>query len=164
MERGEVQGECVVFDTLARESYFKQGNVNTILQLRLQPDPRLPDVPMASLLAGNERDKQALNLFILRAAVGCPFVVGPGVPEERITALRDAFAASIKDLALLQEARRAGIHPRYVCAKQIAAVIAAVIAAAYAPEVAIEPLEHTYERRQLGASGNSLAVRRSAGQ
>jgi tripartite-type tricarboxylate transporter receptor subunit TctC len=143
MERGEVQGECVVYDTLSRESYFKQGKINVLLQLASEPDPRLSDVPLASRLANNEQDRQALNLFILRAALGRPFVAGPGVPEDRIAALRDAFAASMKDDTLLQEAQHAGLHPQYISAKRIEDVIAAAYGT---PEIAIERLKRAYGR------------------
>ncbi len=130
---------CIVYDTVARSASFKQGKLNILLQLGLKPDPRLPDVPLASILqAKTESDKQALDLFILRAAVGRPFVAGPGVPEDRIAALRDAFAASMKDPALLQDAERAGIHPHYVSAKEIADVIAAAYAT---PPAAVERLK-----------------------
>jgi hypothetical protein len=138
-----VQGVCIVYDTIARSADFKQGKENVILQLGLQPDPRLPDVPLATVLAKNDSDKQALNLFILRAAVGRPFVAGPDVPEDRIAVLRDAFAASMKDPGLVEDAQRAGIHPHYVSAQQIADVIAAAYAT---PPAAIERLKRAYGR------------------
>ena len=141
MERGEVQGECIVYDTLAREPLFKQGKVNILLQLGVQPDPRLQGVPLASNLATNEQDRQALNLFILRAALGRPFVVGPGVPFDRVTALRSAFASTMRDGVLLEQAKRLGLHPLYTDGQKLSDVIAAGYAT---PPAAIARLKRAY--------------------
>jgi tripartite-type tricarboxylate transporter receptor subunit TctC len=128
IERGEVQGECVSYDTLARAAYFAQGKMNVLFQLAPDPDPRLTNVPLVSRLANTEGEKQALNLFILRVAIGRPFVAGPRVPADRIAALRAAFASTMKDPAFLQAADKAGLHPRYITPKQISDAIDAAYA------------------------------------
>ena len=123
IERGEVQGECVSFDTVAHTSYYKQNKMNVLFQLAPDADPRLPNTPLVSGLAKTDADKQALNLFILRVAVGRPFIAGPKVPAARIAALQTAFADTMKDPGFLQDAEKAGLHPRYVAPKQIAAAV-----------------------------------------
>jgi len=47
IERGEVQGICVSYDTIARESIFKLGAIHLLFQAALRPDPRLDGVPFA---------------------------------------------------------------------------------------------------------------------
>jgi tripartite-type tricarboxylate transporter receptor subunit TctC len=138
VERGEVQGQCLVYDTLARQSYFRQGKINILLQMAAEPDPRLPNVPVASALAKSEEDTQALNLYDLRSAVGRPFVAGPGVPDDRIAALRAGFTATMKDSTLLDEARDARLHPRFVSAERTTNVIAAAYAT---PKAALDRLK-----------------------
>ena len=143
IERGEVQGECVSYDTVARTAYFKEGKMNVLFQLAPDADPRLPNTPLVSGLAKTDADKQALNLFILRVAVGRPFIAGPHVPADRIAALQNAFASTMKDPAFLKEAEKAGLHPRYVAPKQIAASVAAAYAT---PPDAVARLKKAFGR------------------
>ncbi len=42
MERGEVQGICVSYDTVARDAYFRSGKMKILFQMALQPDPLHP--------------------------------------------------------------------------------------------------------------------------
>lgn len=123
MERGEAQGVCVVYDTIAREAYYTQGYVNILLQLALEADPRLPDAPLASNLAATEEDRAALALFIMRAAMGRPFVAAPGVPADRLAALREAFAAALRDPGLVAEAEAAGLHARPASADDLSDIL-----------------------------------------
>ena len=114
IERGEVQGICVSYDTIARENIFKNGTVHLLFQAALKPDPRLNGVPFAADLAKNEQERQALALFLARTNVGRPFIAPPGVPADRLKILRTAFEQTMKDPGLIQEAESAGLHPLYI--------------------------------------------------
>jgi tripartite-type tricarboxylate transporter receptor subunit TctC len=114
IERGEVQGICVSYDTIARENIFKNGTVHVLFQGALKPDPRLDGVPFAADLAKTEQERQALALFLARTNVGRPFIAPPGVPADRLKILRTAFEQTIKDAGLIQEAEAAGLHPLYI--------------------------------------------------
>ena len=114
IERGEVQGICVSYDTIARENIFKNGTVHLLFQAAVKPDPRLTGIPFAADLARNEQEHQALDLFLSRTNVGRPFIAPPGVPADRLQILRTAFAQTMKDAALVQEAEAAGLHPLYI--------------------------------------------------
>jgi tripartite-type tricarboxylate transporter receptor subunit TctC len=114
IERGEVQGICVSYDTIARENIFKNGKVHVLFQAALKPDPRLDGVPFAADLAKTEQERQALALFLARTNVGRPFIAPPGVPADRLKILRTAFEQTIKDAGLVQEAEAAGLHPLYI--------------------------------------------------
>ena len=100
MERNEVQGICLAYDSLARTN-----QINILLQAALQPDPRLKDVPSALEAARSDEDRKALELFFERAATGRPFVAPPDVPADRIAALRQAFDETMRDPAFLADAK-----------------------------------------------------------
>ncbi|MGH7247999.1 MAG: Bug family tripartite tricarboxylate transporter substrate binding protein, partial [Pseudomonadota bacterium] len=51
-------------------------------------------------------ERQALQLFFMRASIGRPFVAPPGVPPDRVAALRGAFDATMHDPAFLADAAR----------------------------------------------------------
>ena len=125
MQRGEVQGICVSYDTVARDAYFRDGKMRILFQMALKPDPRLAGVPLATELARSTDDRQALQLFLARISVGRPFVAPPDVPADRLAALRQAFADSVADPQLQDEAAQAGLHPQYVSGADIADILAA---------------------------------------
>src|SRR5579871_317780 len=111
IERGEVQGICVSYDTIARENIFKNGTVQVLFQAALKPDPRLSGIPFATDLAKTDQERAALSLFLERTNVGRPFIAPPGVPADRLATLRNAFEQVMKDPGLIQEAETSGLHP-----------------------------------------------------
>src|SRR3979411_2979814 len=63
IERGEVQGICVSYDTIAREAIFKNGTVQMLFQAALKPDPRLKVIPSAGDFATTAQQNQHPALF-----------------------------------------------------------------------------------------------------
>jgi tripartite-type tricarboxylate transporter receptor subunit TctC len=124
IERGEVQGICVSYDTIARENIFKNGTVHVLFQAAVKPDPRLDGIPFATDLAKTAEQHQALDLFLVRANVGRPFIAPPGVPADRLAILRTAFAQTMKDPGLVQEAESSGLHPLYTSPAELQKYIA----------------------------------------
>src|SRR5262245_44238598 len=110
MERGEVQGICLAYDSLSRGNLARTGRINVLLQAALTPDSRLGDVPMVLTAAHSDEERQALELFFARAAMGRPFVAPPEVPADRLAALREAFAATLRDPAFLEDAKRQNLN------------------------------------------------------
>jgi tripartite-type tricarboxylate transporter receptor subunit TctC len=129
VERNEVQGECVSYITVARSAPYRDGKVKFLFQLAAEPDPHIPDVPLVSTLAQTDAQKASLNLFIMRVAVGRPFVAGPKVPADRLAALRQAFADTVKDPAFVADAKKAGLTPHYVSPEKISSIVAQAYAA-----------------------------------
>jgi tripartite-type tricarboxylate transporter receptor subunit TctC len=124
IERGEVQGICVSYDTIARESIFKNGTVHVLFQAAVKPDPRLKEIPSAGDFAKTAQQHQALDLFLLRTNVGRPFIAPPGVPADRLAILRTAFEQTMKDPGLVQEAESAGLHPFYISPDELQKFVA----------------------------------------
>ena len=124
LERGEVQGICVSYDTLARENIFKNGTLRLLFQAALKPDSRLIDVPFAADLAKTEKEHQALDLFLARTSLGRPFIAPPGVPANRTKMLQSAFAQTIANPSLIQEAEAAGLHPLYISPDDLQSIVA----------------------------------------
>lgn len=114
IERNEVQGICVNYDSLAREPVYRNNLVNILFQAAAKSDERLTQYPAAIDFARNERERQALRLFFQRAEIGRPFVAPPGVPADRLAALRKAFAETLADADLAADAAQAGLNLRPV--------------------------------------------------
>jgi tripartite-type tricarboxylate transporter receptor subunit TctC len=123
MERNEVQGICLAYDSLARGNLARTGQINVLLQAALAPDPRIKDAAMVIDTARSAEDRKALELFFARAAMGRPFVAPPGVPADRLAALRAAFDAAIADPAFLEDARKQNLNVVPVSAREMTEIV-----------------------------------------
>ena len=83
----------------------------------------MADVPMFLDVAKTEADRQALNLALARLEFGRPFFMPPNVPAERVTAVRRAFDATMKDKEFLAEADKLKIEIDPLSGEQVAALI-----------------------------------------
>jgi tripartite-type tricarboxylate transporter receptor subunit TctC len=100
VERGEIEGVCGLgWSTLkaARPDWIRDHKVNVILQMGMTKHSELPDVPMAQDFVSDPERKQVLELILLRQEFGRPIAAPPGVPAERVEALRKAFEATLAD-------------------------------------------------------------------
>jgi tripartite-type tricarboxylate transporter receptor subunit TctC len=132
VERNEVQGGCVSYDTIARDAYYRDGKSRIIFQAASKADPRIK-APSVVDLARTDQEKQALELFLRRQQMGRPFVAPPGVPKDRIEALRAGFAAAMEDPGFKADAEQAKINPRYTSPPDLEAILASAYKAA--PEI-----------------------------
>jgi hypothetical protein len=67
-------------------------------------------VPLIYSLAKSDEDKQALQMFYAQNAFSRPFILPPGVPADRVEALRKIFLETIADPELQAEARKMNIE------------------------------------------------------
>jgi tripartite-type tricarboxylate transporter receptor subunit TctC len=108
MERGEVQAVCSSYSSLSTRNahWFKEDKINLLVQAATRKHPALPNVPLAMDLATNPEDKALLELSDARLDIGRPFMLPPGVPPERVKALRTAFVEMTKDKEFLADAEK----------------------------------------------------------
>jgi tripartite-type tricarboxylate transporter receptor subunit TctC len=123
VERNEVQGGCVSYDTIARDAYFRAGKTRIIFQAAPTADPRI-DAPSVVQLAKTDQERAALQLFLRRQQIGRPYAAPPDVPKDRVEALRAAFAEAMNDPGFKAEAEQAKINAHYVSPREIEAVLA----------------------------------------
>jgi tripartite-type tricarboxylate transporter receptor subunit TctC len=109
MERDELGGICgVSYSTIMGRwaDALKQGQLHIVVQGGLEKHPELPDVPNMLDLASDGHQKTLMRLILAPQAMARPFAAPPDIPAERATALRDAFAAALKDPELIAEAQK----------------------------------------------------------
>ena len=70
----------------------------------------MPNVPNVEDLAKNEDDRRVMQLLVSGAGLGRPLTTTPGVPLERVQALRKAFAATMQDPEFLAAAAQAKVE------------------------------------------------------
>ena len=61
-------------------------------------------MPRAGEFARSDDDRKTIELVFSQGVFGRPYVLPPGVPAERVAALRKAFVAALNDKALRAEA------------------------------------------------------------
>jgi hypothetical protein len=121
-ERGEVQGFCGVMAMTLKSTFwptYQAKQLQIPVRANLTPDPDMPDVPNAFDLVKSEEDRQLLMLLAGPWYFGRPFMAPPDVPAPRLAALREAFAATLADPALLEEAKKENLEIHALSAEQI---------------------------------------------
>jgi tripartite-type tricarboxylate transporter receptor subunit TctC len=116
LERNEVDGRCGwSWSSLVsrNKQLYDTKQIFVPVQLALRKHEDLPDVPLITDLTKDPKELQALKLIFARQTMARPYVAPPGLPEERKQALRQAFDATMKDPAFLEEAKKTDleVHP-----------------------------------------------------
>jgi tripartite-type tricarboxylate transporter receptor subunit TctC len=112
MERGEIQGtaDWSWSEIKTRASnHVKDAKITLILQNALRQAPDLPDIPLAMDFVKNETDRKVAELYFGLKQVARPVLAGPGVPEDRLEALRKAFMALKDDTEYKDDAEKIGL-------------------------------------------------------
>jgi tripartite-type tricarboxylate transporter receptor subunit TctC len=113
MERGELDGYAsVLLSALnaTRADWLPQGKIRAILQYGPEKRGELGSVPYAQDLVQGD-DKTLLDAAFAPLALGRPLALPPGVPTDRVAALRKAVADTFADKAFLAEATRLALAP-----------------------------------------------------
>jgi tripartite-type tricarboxylate transporter receptor subunit TctC len=128
MERGEVHGTWANWSTLKAisEQWIKDSKIRILAQWALRKHPEMPDVPLILDQATTDDQKQAMALALARLEFGRPFFLPPNVPAERVTAIRRAFDATMKDKEFMDEAEKLKIEIDPLTGEQVAALIAEI--------------------------------------
>jgi tripartite-type tricarboxylate transporter receptor subunit TctC len=127
LENGEVEGICgLSWSTImaSRSQWITGRKLHVLTQMALEKLPDLPDVPSALDLLSNPDDRRVLELILIRQEMGRPFAAPPGVPAERIAALRKAFAATMLDPEFLAEAQKVQLEIDPMTGEAIDALLA----------------------------------------
>jgi tripartite-type tricarboxylate transporter receptor subunit TctC len=138
MERGEVDGRCSwSWSSIlsGKKEWLDQGLITPFLQLSLEHNPDLPDVPNIMDLAQNDEQLQIFRLMFARETLGYPFLAPPGIPADRVAALRQAFADTMEDPEFIMEVERSRLTVDPVSGEEIQNLVTELYAT---PEAVIE--------------------------
>lgn len=91
---------------------------NVVVQIGTEKHPTLPHVPLIMEYA-DEQQQKALELLLAPQVMGRPHFTTPGVPKERVAALRAAYMATMKDSEFLKEAEKTGIDVEPMSGEEI---------------------------------------------
>jgi tripartite-type tricarboxylate transporter receptor subunit TctC len=131
MERGEVDGRCgglISSIKSTRPDWFAQKKVSVPVQIALERDPEFPDVPALVEFAKDQHTKQVLQLALIPFTMDRPLLAPPGVPADRVAALRAAFHDAINDPKFLSDAKKQQLEVKEVSGQKVAGILDAAYA------------------------------------
>ncbi len=112
MQSGELGGSCGMFESTVRTAFlddYQAGRLNLFVQAGYQRNvPFFGAATNLYSLLKSEEEVQMARLVFGVAELTRPFAFPPGVPLERLGALRKALLETTADPAFQEEARRSG--------------------------------------------------------
>ena len=126
LERGEVEGRGGgAYSSLVstRPDWLREEKVKILAQIGFEKEPDLKDVPLLLDIVKSEEERQIATVVTLPTAIGYNYWLAPEVPAERVEVLRTAFAAALKDEALLAEAKKQSLEIRPKTGQELEAMV-----------------------------------------
>ena len=126
MERGELDGIAYwSWSSImtAHPDWVRDKKINLLFETGVDPIAEVPHVPRIRRLVADPVDRQALQFLLAREIMGRPFLAPPDLPPARAATLRSAFAATLRDPAFLQDARRARLDIALVTGADVDALL-----------------------------------------
>ena len=127
VENGEVQGEAGkdwTTLTSTRPLWIRDKKINILVQMGMTPHADIKDVPMAIELAKTPEDRKVMEVVFAKFGMSRPFLAPPGLPAERLAALRRAFDATMTDPAFFADAQKLGMEVNPVRGGDVEALVA----------------------------------------
>ena len=129
MESGEVQGRCGLSWGSFRATHphwIEKKLVTPLFQVALVKHADLPHVPLLSDFATTEEQRQMIATFVARQVMGRPFFAPQQVPAATVTALREAFEATMSDPEYRAEAEKMGLEVNPVSGARVQDMVAEI--------------------------------------
>ena len=133
MERGEVQGRCVLTYPTLHKIYpdwltEKKVNIVAVLALEHDSEPALAHSTFVYDLAKTKEQRSILDFALASGEIDRPILAPPGVPASRVAALRDAIRRAAHDPGLLKEFAQKDLTLHYRTGEGVASIIEKVYA------------------------------------
>jgi tripartite-type tricarboxylate transporter receptor subunit TctC len=126
IERGELFGRgggSYASLVSTRPEWLRDHKITILIQVGTEKEPDLPNVPLLTDLVKPGEARQIADLVTMPVAIGYNEWMAPGVPKDRVQAMRAAYAAVLKDPALLAEAKKEQLEIRPKTGDQLGALV-----------------------------------------
>ncbi len=129
IERGEVHGMCgMSWSSLVvqQPDWVTRGFVKVLVQESAHGHAEMSKlgVPKSIDFAKTDEDRQIMDLVYSQGLFGRPYFLPPGVPPERVAALRKAFMDAFQDEALLADAKKGRFDIEPLSGEEMQALVA----------------------------------------
>jgi tripartite-type tricarboxylate transporter receptor subunit TctC len=109
LERGELEGFCTSYAAIqtSRPQWLTEHQVNILAVLGMSHGADIPkEVPMVTDMTKDASALQAMTLVFASQEMGRPVAGPPGMPADRLKAMRVAFDETMKDPEFLADAKK----------------------------------------------------------
>jgi tripartite-type tricarboxylate transporter receptor subunit TctC len=132
-ERGEIEGICgLQFADMPRQiPSWKEGKVKVILQIGMRSDDAMNklNIPEVWDFISDPDERTVGELIFASNEFGRPFLAPPGVPPDRVAALRKAFEDTFKDPQFVADVQRSQLELDPRTGGEIQAIVEKLFAA-----------------------------------
>jgi tripartite-type tricarboxylate transporter receptor subunit TctC len=131
LEKGEIQGLHGVswsYVKTRKVDWLREGKIRVLLQTGLEPHPDLKSTPTIYDLVKSDDIRQIWDLILAPKVMSRPYALPPGVPAERVAALREAFGRLARDPAFLAEMERSGTEVSFRSGQDMERLMARIYA------------------------------------
>jgi tripartite-type tricarboxylate transporter receptor subunit TctC len=132
IERGEIDGRCGwSWDSIksTRPDWLRDKKLNLLVAFALAKAGDVPpEVPLIMDMAKTDEQRSILRMYLAGQYLGRPFFAPPGIPDDRKAALRAAFDATMKDPALIADARKMQLEVDPLSSAEIDRLLAEIYA------------------------------------
>jgi len=141
MESGELEGTASNVENLAglAPSWLPNKLINVLAVHAPKRIARAPDAPTLLELTDDRERREVLEFTMLQSATARAIIAPPGVPTERVQALRRAFDETVKDPNYIADVERARLEVDASSGEATQRAVARLIATP--PEVIARVLE-----------------------
>jgi tripartite-type tricarboxylate transporter receptor subunit TctC len=124
MQRREVDGACWSWESMgvtARSMLDAKGDDKLIpfLTHGNPQDSEVKDLPRLTEVIKGKENRAIVNTYLQQYNFQRPFMLPPGTPKERLSILRKAFKATLKDPKFLADAKKSKLVIDYVSGEEI---------------------------------------------
>jgi tripartite-type tricarboxylate transporter receptor subunit TctC len=136
MQRGEVNGICGLFASSVKSQFaddVASGRLKLVIQMGSKTSDELGNIPSVFDYAKTEEEREVLDLHFRQLLLGRPIAGPPGIPADRLQALRRALLETMRDTDFRAEADKAGLDIDPASAEDVEALLRRF--AAFKPEV-----------------------------
>jgi tripartite-type tricarboxylate transporter receptor subunit TctC len=136
MQRGEVNGTCGMFGSSVKAQFaseVKDGRMTLFIQMGSRRSDEFGKIPSVFDYAKTDEDRAILQFHFGQLLLGRPLAGPPGIPADRLKALRDALFATMKDPQFLAEATKAGLDIDPVSPEEVEKLLKQF--ASFSPEI-----------------------------
>jgi tripartite-type tricarboxylate transporter receptor subunit TctC len=136
MHRGEVNGICGLYASSIRSAFpddVASGRLKLVIQMGSKVSDAFGKIPSVYDYAKSDTDRAVLDVYFKQLVLGRPLAGPPGIPPDRLKALREAMAATLGDKDFLAEADKLGLDIDPASAEEVEALLQRF--AAFPPEV-----------------------------
>ena len=124
LQQGEITAACAMAVSTLQSAFRtlkESGQFKVIVQFGKEKNPYMDDATMFYSLLKDKEQERVADFFFSQSAIARPVAAPPGLPAERLAALRKAFADALKDPTLLARAKKIGVDVTYETPDAVAA-------------------------------------------